>query len=225
MRQHSSRRWLRRLVPAAIALTILGPVARAAAALPLQLCLLDGVRQPGRADRGAVSDYEVPTDYWRTSVRELAPGVPVGGWVTCSPASDAEGSVPAHLAGGPLQLRHRRDRATGGLRRPAVGHLGGLADQLPGDRDRSLGGRVQLHQAGRRQAMAVLAPRRDGLRGRSATSSCCPSPRTAWTSRAAPAPATCWAAGPSTSRTGASGSATSRPSWASRCRPPAPRDH
>ena len=28
---------------------------------------------------------EVQTDYWRTSVRELAPRIPVGGFVTCSP--------------------------------------------------------------------------------------------------------------------------------------------
>lgn len=30
-------------------------------------------------------DYELPTDYWRTSVRELAPEVPRGGFVVCQP--------------------------------------------------------------------------------------------------------------------------------------------
>jgi hypothetical protein len=30
-------------------------------------------------------EYEMPTDYWRTSVRELAPDVPRGGFVLCQP--------------------------------------------------------------------------------------------------------------------------------------------
>jgi hypothetical protein len=30
-------------------------------------------------------EYEMPTDYWRTSVRELAPEVPRGGFVLCQP--------------------------------------------------------------------------------------------------------------------------------------------
>jgi hypothetical protein len=33
-------------------------------------------------------DLEVQTDYWRTSVRELAPTVPAGGFVTCTPQID-----------------------------------------------------------------------------------------------------------------------------------------
>jgi hypothetical protein len=33
-------------------------------------------------------DLEVQTDYWRTSVRELAPAVPAAGWVTCTPRID-----------------------------------------------------------------------------------------------------------------------------------------
>jgi hypothetical protein len=32
-------------------------------------------------------DYRLPTDYWRTSVRELAPEVPRGGFVMCQPNS------------------------------------------------------------------------------------------------------------------------------------------
>lgn len=32
--------------------------------------------------------YELPTDYWRTSVRELAPEIPVGGFVMCQPTSE-----------------------------------------------------------------------------------------------------------------------------------------
>ncbi|CAN5137166.1 hypothetical protein BH09ACT12_BH09ACT12_26130 [soil metagenome] len=35
-------------------------------------------------------DLEVQTDYWRTSVRELAPSVPSDGFVTCTPLIDAE---------------------------------------------------------------------------------------------------------------------------------------
>ena len=35
--------------------------------------------------------WELPTDYWRTSVRELAPAVPSAGAVTCSPSRDADG--------------------------------------------------------------------------------------------------------------------------------------
>ena len=35
--------------------------------------------------------WELPTDYWRTSVRELAPAVPSTGAVTCSPSRDADG--------------------------------------------------------------------------------------------------------------------------------------
>lgn len=38
-----------------------------------------------------VTGYGVQTDYWRTSVRELARAVPDQGWVTCSPTMDAEG--------------------------------------------------------------------------------------------------------------------------------------
>lgn len=30
-------------------------------------------------------EYQMPTDYWRTSVRELAPEVPAGGFVLCQP--------------------------------------------------------------------------------------------------------------------------------------------
>ncbi|MEN8672499.1 hypothetical protein [Nocardioides sp.] len=35
-------------------------------------------------------DLEVQTDYWRTSVRELAPSVPRAGFVTCTPQIDAD---------------------------------------------------------------------------------------------------------------------------------------
>lgn len=38
-----------------------------------------------------LTGYGVQTDYWRTSVRELAPAVPDDGWVTCSPTMDDEG--------------------------------------------------------------------------------------------------------------------------------------
>lgn len=91
LRRASARVWLRRLVPAGIALTLLGPVVA-----QLQLFPYSYAHSTVSANLAAplverVSDYEVPTDYWRTSVRELAPGVPVGGWVTCSPASDPGG--------------------------------------------------------------------------------------------------------------------------------------
>lgn len=32
--------------------------------------------------------YDLPTDYWRTSVRELAPSIPRGGFVTCQPHTE-----------------------------------------------------------------------------------------------------------------------------------------
>ena len=35
-------------------------------------------------------DLEVQSDYWRTSVRELAPQVPVGGYVVCTPRIDPD---------------------------------------------------------------------------------------------------------------------------------------
>jgi len=35
-------------------------------------------------------DEAADTDYWRTSVRELAPSIPADGWVTCSPSLDGD---------------------------------------------------------------------------------------------------------------------------------------
>lgn len=44
---------------------------------------------------GSLPSYAVPeaddSDYWRTSVRELAPRLPRTGWTTCSPSLDADG--------------------------------------------------------------------------------------------------------------------------------------
>jgi hypothetical protein len=91
MRQGSSKIWLRRLVPAAIALTLLGPVVAQLQLFPYSYAYTTVAANLAAPIVADVSDYEVPTDYWRTSVRELAPGVPVGGWVTCSPAYDSEG--------------------------------------------------------------------------------------------------------------------------------------
>ncbi len=91
MRQHSSKLWLRRLVPAAIALTVLGPVVAQLQLFPYSYAYSTVSANLAAPLVERVSDYEVPTDYWRTSVRELAPGVPTGGWVTCSPSSDSEG--------------------------------------------------------------------------------------------------------------------------------------
>jgi hypothetical protein len=91
LRRTWTRSWLRRLVPAAIALTILGPVVAQLQLFPYSYAYSTVSANLAAPLVERVSDYEVPTDYWRTSVRELAPGVPIGGWVTCSPASDEEG--------------------------------------------------------------------------------------------------------------------------------------
>jgi hypothetical protein len=91
LRRTSSSRWLRRLVPAGIALTILGPVIAQLQLFPYSYAYSTVPANLAAPIVERVSDYEVPTDYWRTSVRELAPSVPIGGWVTCSPASDEEG--------------------------------------------------------------------------------------------------------------------------------------
>jgi hypothetical protein len=82
--------------------------------------------------------WELPTDYWRTSVRELAPAVPSVGAVTCSPSRDADGgfrpySHESHddCARDPVGPRSRR-RALGRRRRQ--------------------GGRPRLRRAGARRA-------------------------------------------------------------------------
>lgn len=90
-RQTSSSVWLRRLVPAGIAVTLLGPVLAQLQLFPYGYAYSTVSANLAAPIVERVSDYEVPTDYWRTSVRELAPSVPVGGWVNCSPASDDEG--------------------------------------------------------------------------------------------------------------------------------------
>ncbi len=38
--------------------------------------------------------YDLPTDYWRTSVRELAPSIPQGGFVVCQPHTEDGAFVP-----------------------------------------------------------------------------------------------------------------------------------
>jgi hypothetical protein len=91
VRRTSSRFWLRRLVPAAIALTILGPVVAQLQLFPYSYAYTTVTANLAAPLVERATAYEVPTDYWRTSVRELAPGVPADGWVTCSPAYDAEG--------------------------------------------------------------------------------------------------------------------------------------
>ena len=88
-------------------------------------------RQPRAAPSWTgVREYEVPTDYWRTSVRELAPGVPVGGWVTCS-------RVRRRGQGFLRSSREGRFNCATDVIGPLapyddlrVGHLGGLADQF-----------------------------------------------------------------------------------------------
>lgn len=65
------------------------------AALAVALPVLDQARlYPYNYAYATLPSYAVDeaadTDYWRTSVRELAPSIPTDGWVTCSPSLDED---------------------------------------------------------------------------------------------------------------------------------------
>lgn len=76
-----------RLVPVGVAVAMLSPLLAQLQLFPYSYAYSSvpaNLAAPVVADR---TDHRVPTDYWRTSVRELAPSIPVGGWVTCSPST------------------------------------------------------------------------------------------------------------------------------------------
>lgn len=94
-RRWSARRTLRGLVPLAACAACVLPVVDQAllfpynygyAALGADLAVDHLAESAGPAELGA-DDLEegIPTDYWRTSVRALAPAIPRGGHVVCSP--------------------------------------------------------------------------------------------------------------------------------------------
>jgi hypothetical protein len=82
-----------RLVPAGIVVAMVSPLVAQLQLFPYSYAYSSvpaNLAAPFVADR---TGFEVPTDYWRTSVRELAPAIPEGGWVTCSPHTDATGAM------------------------------------------------------------------------------------------------------------------------------------
>ncbi|KQW53393.1 hypothetical protein ASC77_03675 [Nocardioides sp. Root1257] len=80
------RTWLRVSVPLLVGAAVVVPVVVQAQVFPYNYTVRTVpamLLAPTVAEHW--SDFELPTDYWRTSVRELAPEVPQGGWVTCQP--------------------------------------------------------------------------------------------------------------------------------------------
>ena len=80
------RTWLRVSVPVLVGAAVVIPVVVQAQVFPYNYTVRTVpamLLAPTVADHW--SEFELPTDYWRTSVRELAPEIPVGGWVTCQP--------------------------------------------------------------------------------------------------------------------------------------------
>lgn len=82
---------VRRAAPVLVGLAFVGPLVAQAQLFPYNYAYSSvpaNALAPLVADRGRA--WEVPTDYWRTSVRELAPHIPQGGLVVCSPSYDDE---------------------------------------------------------------------------------------------------------------------------------------
>ena len=82
---------VRRAVPALVGLAFAGPLVAQAQLFPYNYAYSSvpaNAVAPLAAERGRA--WEVPTDYWRTSVRALAPDIPQGGLVVCSPSYDDE---------------------------------------------------------------------------------------------------------------------------------------
>ncbi len=87
---------LRRAAPALVGVALVSPLVAQAQLFPYNYAYSsEPATIVGPMAAAHDREWEIPTDYWRTSVRELAPLVPVGGLVTCSPSYDEEGrSVP-----------------------------------------------------------------------------------------------------------------------------------
>lgn len=76
----------RPLVAGGAGLALLAPLAVQLQLFPYNYAYSSAVANavgPLAAERNR--ELQIQTDYWRTSVRELAPAVPAGGYVTCSP--------------------------------------------------------------------------------------------------------------------------------------------
>lgn len=82
----------RRVAPALVGVALLGPLVAQAQLFPYNYAYSsEPAALVGPVAAAHDRTWEIPTDYWRTSVRELAPLVPRGGLVTCSPSYDDEG--------------------------------------------------------------------------------------------------------------------------------------
>ena len=82
---------LRAAVPVAVVVGLVGPLVVQLQLFPYSYAYSTVLASAASPTVERVTGYGVQTDYWRTSVRELAPAVPDAGWVTCSPTMDAEG--------------------------------------------------------------------------------------------------------------------------------------
>ncbi len=93
LHRDSASTGVRRLVPVGIGLAVLVPLLAQVQLFPFSYAYSTVTANLASPAVERVSGYAVPTDYWRTSVRELAPRIPATGWVTCSPSSAGDGEV------------------------------------------------------------------------------------------------------------------------------------
>lgn len=82
-------RGLRMAAGGAVGLALVAPLASQLAMFPYNYGTTTALANVVAANVSSIP--EIPTDYWRTSVRELAPKIPADGWVTCTPLTDDEG--------------------------------------------------------------------------------------------------------------------------------------
>lgn len=82
---------LRAAVPVAVVVGLVGPLVVQLQLFPYSYAYSTLLASAASPTVERWTGYGVQTDYWRTSVRELAPAVPDEGWVTCSPTMDDEG--------------------------------------------------------------------------------------------------------------------------------------
>ncbi|GAA4694643.1 hypothetical protein [Nocardioides nanhaiensis] len=82
---------LRAVVPVAVVVGLVGPLVVQLQLFPYSYAYSTVLASAASPTVERLTGYGVQTDYWRTSVRELAPEVPADGWVTCSPTMDEQG--------------------------------------------------------------------------------------------------------------------------------------
>lgn len=88
-----------RALPAVLGLAVVLPVLAQLQLFPYNYAYRSvpaAVLAPAAAEHDR--DWELQSDYWRTSVRELAPSIPVGGFVTCTPPIVGDTFLPADAA-------------------------------------------------------------------------------------------------------------------------------